>query len=264
MSSKLFFNTVLALALAAFGSAAAEAETPQNTGNNGSQATISENASPFARLTPFYIGSAPKITKVQKVRFKTSAGDIEMEIYPEAAPNAAKRFIDLVKSGFYDGTPIFRVVKTPRPFVAQFGINWRPGHINWRNSNFNDDPSLFRLGEGTLAFAKAGPNTNSTQVFINYGDNDFLREQNFSTFGIITKGLDIARNFKAVGNPSMGLDQQSLWMNGEAYLKSLPAGHQPTMIVKAELISDEDSTSDKTADKADKEKNGKDKKTKKH
>ncbi len=176
-----------------------------------------EAVSKYRHLKPFET-TAPALTEMVKVRFKTSAGSIEMEIYPQAAPNAAKRFLELVKSGYYDNTPIFRVVKTPQPFVAQFGINWRDGHRQWNQKNFNDDPSLFHLEAGTLAFAKAGPNINSTQVFINYGNNDFLRQQTFSVFGIVTKGMEITHNFKQVGAPGMGL--------------------KPTMIIKAEIIKD--------------------------
>lgn len=196
-----------------------------------------EAVSKYRRLKPFET-TAPALTEMVKVRFKTSAGSIEMEIYPQAAPNAAKRFLELVKSGYYDNTPIFRVVKTPQPFVAQFGINWRDGHRQWNQKNFNDDPSLFHLEAGTLAFAKAGPNINSTQVFINYGNNDFLRQQTFSVFGIVTKGMEITHNFKQVGAPGMGLNQGMLSTNGDAYLKQLPANQQPTMIIKAEIIKD--------------------------
>lgn len=189
----------------------------------------------YRSLTPFG-SNAPAITEYTLVRFETTDGDVDMEIYPQAAPNAAKRFVELVEIGYYDDTPIFRVVKNPKPFVAQFGINWRKGMIDWKDKNFNDDPSLFHLERGTLAFAKAGPNTNSTQVFINYGDNDFLQAQNFTTFGKIIKGIEIADQFKSVGSPDMGLDQGMLWHNGEAYLKSLPANQQPTMIKKAYIV----------------------------
>lgn len=189
----------------------------------------------YRGLVPFN-PSAPAITEYTTIDFETSDGLIVMEIYPQAAPNAAKRFIELCKAGFYDNTPIFRVVKSPQPFVAQFGINWRPGMVEWKDRNFNDDPSLFQLNAGTLAFAKAGPNTNSTQVFINYGDNNFLKDNGgFSTFGRIIKGFEIAAKFKAVGNPSMGLDQQQLWTNGEKYLKMQSAQQQPTMIIKASV-----------------------------
>jgi cyclophilin family peptidyl-prolyl cis-trans isomerase len=157
---------------------------------------------------------------------------IAIELYPEAAPNAAQRFEELVKSGFYDNTPVFRIVPG---FVAQFGINSEPKHIVWKTKLFNDDPSLFRLQKGTLAFAKGGPNTNSTQVFINYNDNSqALVPQNFTAFGKITKGMEIAEGFKAVGDPSMGLSQDELWKNTQGYLKALP--EKPNMIVKAEIV----------------------------
>lgn len=191
----------------------------------------------YRGLRPFPGAKAPEITQVETVRFQTDAGDLVIEVYPQAAPNAAKRFLELVEAGFYDNTPIFRVVKSPRPFVAQFGVNWRAGHKDWQNKRFNDDPSLFEIGPGTLAFAKAGPNTNSTQVFVNYGDNSFLKDNGgFSTFARIVEGFDNSQNFKSVGDPSMGLDQGQLWNNGEKYLEGLPAAQKPTMIKKAEIV----------------------------
>ncbi|MBQ7529554.1 peptidylprolyl isomerase [bacterium] len=200
------------------------------------QIVTSPEAKNFDLLVPFNATTAPNITKIIKVRFTTTEGDLEINVYPEAAPNASKRFIDLINIGFYNYTPIFRVVRTPRPFVAQFGINWREGMNELRTRNFNDDPSLFRLNRGTLAFAKAGPNINSTQVFINYDNNDFLRDQNFTAFAVVTKGMDIADKFKSVGDPGSGLNQNMLWMNGEAYLRSLSAPNKPTMIESAQVI----------------------------
>src|SRR5690606_30208040 len=104
--------------------------------------------------------AVPTITRAERVLLQTTAGEVTIEVYPEAAPNAARRFLELVESGFYDATPVSRVVPG---FVAQFGINWREPHRQWQNRNFDDDPTLFALERGTLAFAKAGPNTNSTQ-----------------------------------------------------------------------------------------------------
>ena len=184
------------------------------------------------RLTPLpgKESTAPALTQVTKVRFATTAGDVVIEVYPQAAPNAAKRFVELVTSGFYDETPISRVVPG---FVAQFGVNWREPHKAWDGRPFNDDPSLFALERGTLAFAKGGPNTNSTQVFINYGENSRLTvpQMNFSAFGKVVDGMDVVDKFVRVGDPSMGLDQGRLWADGGAYLESLPV--KPTMITKA-------------------------------
>ena len=176
--------------------------------------------------------AAPALTEVKQVKMTTDLGEVLIDVYPAAAPNAAQRFLELVKSGFYDNTPVFRVVPG---FVAQFGINWRDPHKAWKENNFKDDPSLFKLDKGTLAFAKAGPNTNSTQVFINYGDNSRLATQGgFSTFAKVVSGMDVVEKFKAVGDPRMGLDQEALWNNGEAYLQRQP--DKPNMILKAEVV----------------------------
>lgn len=170
--------------------------------------------------------SVPEITEATNIVFVTTAGEIQIAVYPQAAPNAAQRFTELVESGYYDDTPIFRIVPG---FVAQFGINWREPHSDWQNRNFNDDPSLFALDRGTLAFAKAGPNTNSTQVFINYAENNRLAGQNFTTFGMIVDGIDIIDEFAQAGE----LDQGRLWSNGGAYIESLEL--KPTMIESARI-----------------------------
>lgn len=175
--------------------------------------------------------SVPTITRVTNILLQTTAGDVAIAVYPEAAPNAAARFIELVESGYYDNTPVSRVVDD---FVAQFGVNWRAPHSGWRERTFRDDPPLFALGRGTLAFAKtSAPNSASTQLFINFADNSWLANppNNFTTFGVVTSGMEVVDSFIRVGDPSGGLDQGRLWANGDAYLASLPV--QPTMIVNA-------------------------------
>jgi cyclophilin family peptidyl-prolyl cis-trans isomerase len=200
--------------------------------------TAPANAAPAA-LThdlvplPGMEGQVPELTTKTTIRMQTSAGDLLVEVYPEAAPNAAQRFVDLVESGFYDATPISRVVPG---FVAQFGINWRDPHKAWENNEFNDDPTLFALERGTLAFAKAGANTNSTQVFINYAENNRLAhpQYNFTVFGKVVDGMDVVDAFAEVGEPGGGLDQGRLWNDGEAYLESLT--DKPTMIESATVV----------------------------
>lgn len=176
---------------------------------------------------------APELTRMQTVRLETTAGDVVIEVYPQAAPNAAQRFVELVESGYYDDTPISRVVPG---FVAQFGVNWREPHREWRDRNFDDDPTLFSLERGTLAFSKSGPNTNSTQVFINYEENDRLADPqyNFTVFGKVVSGMDVVDEFVQVGDPNTGLDQGRLWSDGDAYLESLDT--KPTMIERAVLL----------------------------
>lgn len=176
---------------------------------------------------------APALSAHTTLEFTTSAGTLRMEVYPAAAPNAVQRFVELVESGFYDGTPISRVVPG---FVAQFGINWREPHKAWEDKPFDDDASLFMLTRGTLAFAKSGPDSNSTQVFINYDDNSHLtaRMYNFTAFGRVVQGMEVVDSFVEVGEPGLGLDQDRLWNDGEAYLQELTV--KPTMILAAKVL----------------------------
>lgn len=218
-------------ALAACGQRADDAAAPaaapsESTPGSTPTAMLSHDLKPL----PGSEQSAPALTRKNTVRMQTTAGDIVIDVYPEAAPNAAKRFVELVQSGFYDDTPVSRVVPG---FVAQFGVNWRQPHKAWQNNHFADDASYYQLERGTLAFAKAGPNTNSTQVFINYAENNRLAEPryNFTVFGKVVEGMEIVDSFVQVGDPSGGLDQSRLWADGGAYLESLPV--KPTMIVRA-------------------------------
>jgi len=209
---------------------------PNNSGvTPAAPANTPPPAAAQAKLTPLpgKETAVPALTETKTVRLATTAGEVVIEVYPQAAPNAAKRFVELAQSGFYDDTPVSRVVAG---FVAQFGINWRPPHRAWENRPFNDDPTLFSLERGTLAFAKAGPNTNSTQVFINYKENNQLADPqyNFTVFGKVVSGMDVVDRFAQVGDPRGGLDQTALWADGGAYLESLT--DKPTMIQKATVV----------------------------
>jgi peptidyl-prolyl cis-trans isomerase A (cyclophilin A) len=221
--------------------AACQPDTP-----SAPEATLAEDAAPvFAQDSePVALGDsllplpgkedvAPVLTEKRSILLQTDAGDIMLEVYPQAAPNAVARFIELVENGFYNDTPISRVVPE---FVAQFGVNWRDNYRDWQFNTFDDDPTLFALERGTLAFAKAGPNTNSTQVFINYVENNRLAEPqyNFTVFGKVVAGMEAVDQFVQVGEPGMGLDQGRLWSDGENYLESLPL--KPTMIVSARML----------------------------
>lgn len=250
-SIKAYMAITTALAFTCFG---CNPSTPSNEGNSANNAQQMAS-SPVAQVTanafglvPFADVQAPEITKSVKVKMVTDAGDMVIEVYPEAAPNASQRFLELVSKGFYDNTPIFRVVNIPQPFVAQFGINWRPGMVEYKENCFKDDPSYFQLLPGTLAFAKAGPDTNSTQVFINYADNSPLRVQGFTTFARIVEGYEVSQKFQSVGSPEMGLDQGKLWTNGDKYLESLD--RKPNMIIKAELIGSDGKQSENKAPEA--------------
>jgi peptidyl-prolyl cis-trans isomerase A (cyclophilin A) len=128
-----------------------------------------------------------------KVRFETTKGQFVVTITRAWAPLGADRFYTLVKSGFYDGARFFRVLPG---FVVQFGIAGDPAvNTKWHNANLVDDPVTQTNRRGTITYGTAGPNTRTTQVFINLADNARLDSKGFAPFGEVTEGMDVADKF---------------------------------------------------------------------
>jgi peptidyl-prolyl cis-trans isomerase A (cyclophilin A) len=162
-----------------------------------------------------------KALDVYKVKFDTSQGTFQIEVHRDWAPNGADRFYNLVKNGFYDDTRFFRVIKG---FMVQFGINGNPKISQvWRNANIADDPVEESNLRGFVTFATAGPNTRTTQVFINYGDNPSLDGQGFAPFGKVISGLDVVQhlysNYGEGAPRGEGPDQSRVQTEGNAYLQ---------------------------------------------
>ena len=127
-----------------------------------------------------------------EARFETSAGDFVIEVTREWAPNGADRFYNLVKNGYYDDCRFFRVISG---FMVQFGINGDPEiQSNWANpatAGIEDDPVRESNERGYVTFAKSGlPNSRTTQVFINFGNNGNLDADGFAPFGRVADGMD--------------------------------------------------------------------------
>jgi peptidyl-prolyl cis-trans isomerase A (cyclophilin A) len=155
-----------------------------------------------------------------KVNFDTSKGTFVVEVHRDWAPNGADRFYNLVKNGFFDNARFFRVVSG---FMVQFGINADPRiSAQWRQANIKDDPVVQHNQRGMITFATAGPNTRTTQVFINFADNSMLDRQGFAPFGQIVSGMDVVDalyNGYGEGAPrGMGPDQGRIQQEGNAYL----------------------------------------------
>src|SRR5215470_17345914 len=159
-----------------------------------------------------------------KVNFDTSAGTFQVEVHRDWAPNGADRFYNLVKNGFYDNARFFRVISG---FMVQFGINGDPSvNAALRNARIPRDPVKESNKRGYITFAMQGgpngPDTRTTQVFINFRDNANLDGSGFAPFGMVTKGMDVVDKLYSgygEGAPSgNGPSQERLQNEGNAYL----------------------------------------------
>jgi peptidyl-prolyl cis-trans isomerase A (cyclophilin A) len=126
---------------------------------------------------------------VYKAKFETSKGDFVVQVTKEWAPLGAERFFQLVQSGFYDQARFFRVLPN---FMVQFGINADPKvSMLWQNMIISDDPVKQSNTRGKITFGTHGPNSRTTQVFINYRDNPYLDASGFSPFGEVVSGMEV-------------------------------------------------------------------------
>jgi peptidyl-prolyl cis-trans isomerase A (cyclophilin A) len=155
-----------------------------------------------------------------KARFDTSKGVFVIDVRREWAPVGADRFYNLVKNGFYDENRFFRVISG---FMVQFGINGNPQvSTPWRNAQIKDDPVKQSNKRGFITFATSGPNSRTTQVFINFGDNSRLDGMGFASFGQVSSGMNVVDQLYSdygEGAPQgRGPNQGRMQGEGNAYL----------------------------------------------
>ena len=156
-----------------------------------------------------------------KVKLETSKGDVVLKITREWAPKGADRFYSLVKNGFYDECRFYRVL--PK-YVAQFGIHGDPAVSGkWREVPIDDDPVNQKNTRGRLTFAKSGPNTRTTNLFLNLKDSANLDPQGFAPIGEVVEGMEVADQLHSGygdGAPKgRGPSQKRIYEEGNAWLK---------------------------------------------
>jgi cyclophilin family peptidyl-prolyl cis-trans isomerase len=154
-------------------------------------------------------------------QFDTTKGKFTIEVTRSLSPNGADRFYNLVRSGYFKDVAFFRVIPG---FMCQFGIHGDPGvSAKWREASISDDPVKGSNKRGTITFATAGPNTRTTQLFINFADNTNLDGMGFSPFGKVTEGMDVVDKINGEygeGAPGgRGPHQGRVQMQGNEYLK---------------------------------------------
>jgi peptidyl-prolyl cis-trans isomerase A (cyclophilin A) len=172
-----------------------------------------------------------------RVAFVTGKGRFVVQVNRAWAPRGADRFHALVESGYYDRVKFFRVLPG---FMAQFGIHGDPAtNKKWERA-IPDDSVKQSNKTGALTFATAGPNTRTTQLFINTNDNPRLDQMGFAPIGRVVEGIDVVKklyNEYGEGAPQGGgPDQGRIESEGNAYLnKDFP---KLDSIVSARVIKD--------------------------
>jgi len=156
------------------------------------------------------------------VKVETTAGDFVVEVHRDWAPVGSDRFLALVSEKYFDDSRFFRVVAGK---WAQFGIAGEPRVSQaWRGRKIVDDPVRQKNLMGYVAFAMTGPDTRTTQVYINLGDNSERNDpMGFAPFGKVTEGMDVVEKlYSGYGENSGGGmragKQDRMFLEGNAFL----------------------------------------------
>ena len=152
-----------------------------------------------------------------RVQFETTKGSFIVGVTREWAPLGADRFYHLVDIGFYNDTGFFRNVPG---FVVQWGLNGDPAiNMAWKNARIQDDPAKGHSNtEGTIVFATSGPNTRTSQLFINFKNNSNLDRMGFTPFGSVVEGMDVVNSLN--NEYGQTANQGRITMEGNSYLKT--------------------------------------------
>lgn len=218
--TKLFASTVALLFVASLPILSQTSSTTQTPAAKPHTSTAGKPAaSPYDRalLKPASLKDVAPDT--YQVKFETTRGDFTITVTRAWSPNGADRFYNLVKHHYFDNARVFRVVPG---FVAQFGLSAYPVvTAAWRDAKIKDDPRNQSNKKGTIVFATSGPNTRTTQLFINLKDNPSLDSQGFTPFGVVDPpGMNVVNMFYDQYGDAAGMDQQNIDKGGEAYLAS--------------------------------------------
>jgi peptidyl-prolyl cis-trans isomerase A (cyclophilin A) len=197
------------------GGAASSQHSGTTTTKKATTSTAARSAYDRALLHPALLKA--KAPDTYQVKFVTTRGEFTLTVTRAWAPLGADRFYNLVRHHFYDNASLFRVVPG---FVAQFGISSYPQvTAAWEKTEIKDDPVAQTNKKGYITFATAGPNTRTTQVFINLKDNPFLDKSGFAPFGVVDgDGMNVVGMFYDQYGDNAGIDQGQIEKQGKAYL----------------------------------------------
>jgi peptidyl-prolyl cis-trans isomerase A (cyclophilin A) len=181
----------------------------------GGGKSSSATAPPKALLDPSRL--TKKAPQIFDITFHTTKGDFVITVHRTWAANGADRLYNLAKAHFFDGVEFFRVVPN---FVVQFGISPYPTVSKaWRSAMIPDDLVTLHNTRGNVSFASAGPNTRTTQLFVNLGDNRGLDNNGFAPVGSVTSGMDVVDTLYSGYGDEPTPHQGEMQTQGDAWLE---------------------------------------------
>ena len=181
----------------------------------GGESTPKSDSSAAAPATP--VATTETAPAVFRARFETSKGPFVIEARRDWAPLGVDRFYQLVKSGFFDNARFFRVLPG---FVVQFGMHADPAvSKTWEPLTLTDDPVTQSNKRGYVSFATSGPNSRTTQLFINLSDNVTLDGMGFAPIGLVVEGMNVIESFYSDYGETASENQSRIRQEGNAYLE---------------------------------------------
>jgi peptidyl-prolyl cis-trans isomerase A (cyclophilin A) len=215
-ASRLRSPAAIALVLLAAACSGASPDTAADAQPPGAPTAAS------ALLTPDSAALAAPAPDSFAVVLQTSKGEVEIRVRRAWAPLGAARVHYLATHGFFDGARFFRVLPG---FVVQFGLSGNPDVDQaWDQRRLPDEPRTQSNRRGTLVFATAGPDTRTTQLFVNLVDNARLDEMGFTPVGEVVRGMDVLEQLYdgyGEGAPNgAGPDQGRILRDGNRYLRA--------------------------------------------
>lgn len=166
-------------------------QIPSKTTKKANQRPAAET-SKTKQSEPFDKASV-EMMSAQCVKFETEAGEIELEMFPESAPESVRSFLNLAATGAFDTTTFSRVV---RGFIVQGGdLSTRekmtPELDKRLRRTIPDEPSAIRHERGIVSMARSdAPNSATTNFFILVGEAPHLNGT-FAAFGRVTRGMEV-------------------------------------------------------------------------
>ena len=207
-------QSVLLMASLGWISAGEHARTPESVG-------LQKRDAAAALKNSRHKLSSRRAPYVYRVRFETNRGRFLIEVHRIWAPYGADRFYNLVRTGFFDDSRFFRV---RAGYIVQFGIPGDPDvAAQWKKQTIPDDPVRQSNLRGFVGFAMTGPNTRTTQIYVNLVDNSRLDADGFAPFCKVVEGMEIVDQLYAgygedAGGGMRGGKQGPIFEAGNKYL----------------------------------------------